>query len=324
MKAAFIERHGPPEAIHYGEVPKPTPSAGQVLVRMSAVTVNHVDTYIRRGSVPSPTPFPFVLGRDMTGVVEALGDGVRRFAPGDRVWSFCLGIDGLQGTFAQYVTAPVERLYPLPAACDPIEAVAVLHSALTALTGLEKAQVGAGEIIFIRGGSGGVGTAITQIATASGARVACTAGSAEKAAHCRAAGAELVIDYHSEDETKALLSFATEGIDVYWDTTRAFDMERVLRVLANGGRIVVVAGIDQRCELPVGTFFLRNATLLGYTATGTSTQDYSRYARRLNGWLRKATLHAQIDRVLPLSKAADAHELVEQEAIYGKIVLIPD
>jgi NADPH2:quinone reductase len=100
-------------------------------------------------------------------------------------------------------------------------------------------------------------------------------------------------------------------------------MERTLRVLAKRGRILVMAGIERRCELPAGSFFLRNATLLGYTVTGTSTQDYSRYARRLNAWLRKRNLRAKIDRVLRLSEAAVAHQQLEQGAKFGNIVLVP-
>lgn len=324
MKAAFIERQGGADVIRYGDLPRPEPSAGQVLVRVSAVTVDHVDTYIRGGAVHSPTPFPFVIGRDMTGVVETASPDVHGFRRGDRVWSCCLGIDGLQGAFAEYVAAPAARLYRLPDGCDPVRTVAVLHSALTAVTGLyEKAHVEAGDTVFVRGGSGNVGTAVTQIAAALGARVAATAGSAEKAAWCRASGAELAIDYHSDDETAALHAFAPDGVSVYWDTTRSFDMARALGALSNRGRIVVVAGIDRRCELPVGPFFLRNATLCGFTVTGTTTEEYARHAGRINGWLSKGTLRARIDRVLPLSEAAAAHRIVEADGVFGKVVLVP-
>lgn len=325
MKAAYIEQHGPADVIRYGDLPIPMLQAGQALVRVTAVAVDHVDTYIRGGSVSSPTPFPFVIGRDMTGIVEAVGSDVRGLRPGDRVWSCCLGIDGLQGTFAEHVAAPAERLYPLPAACDPVQVVAVFHSALTAVIGLyDKAHVEAGDVVFVRGGSGNVGAAVTQIAAACGARVAATAGSEEKAEWCRACGAELVIDYHTQSETEALRAFAPDGVSVYWDATRAFDMDRALDVLAHRGRLVVIAGIDRRGDLPVGRFFLRNATLLGFTVTGTSTQDYARHARRINGWLSKRTLRARVDRVLPLSQAAAAHRLVEADGLFGKIVLVPD
>ena len=323
MKAAFIERHGPPETIRYADLPMPALPPGHALVRVNAVAVNQVDTYIRRGVVRSPTPFPFIVGRDLTGVVEAVSPDVQALQLGDRVWSFCLGIDGLQGTFAEYALAPADRLYPLPSGCDPVETAAALHSGLAAVIALyEKACLEPGEIIFVRGGSGNVGAAVTQIAAACAARVAATAGDAEKAAWCRACGAELVIDYRSQDETDALHAFAPDGVDIYVDTTRAFDLERALNALARRGRIVVLAGLDQRCSLPVGPFYLRNAALLGFTVTGTSVEEYARHARRINGWLRRGALRARINRVLPLAEATEAHRLVESD-IWGKVALIP-
>ncbi|HWB09102.1 MAG TPA: NADPH:quinone reductase [Pirellulales bacterium] len=325
MKAAFIERHGPAESILYGDLPRPELHERSVLVRLGAVAVDHVDTFIRSGAFRSPVPFPFVLGRDMTGVVETVGGDVRRFRPGDRVWSNCLGIDGLQGTFAEYLAVPEDRLYHLPDEVDPVEAVAVLHSALAAVIGLfDKARLSAGDTLFVNGGSGCVGTAVVQIAKSCGARVAATAGGDEKRAWCRQAGADPVISYRSDDVDKALRDFAPAGVDVYWDATPQFDMEHALRQLAQRGRIVAMAGLNHSCRLPLGPFYTRNATLFGFTVTGTTTEEYARYARQINGWLRNETLKAKIHAVLPLSEAARAHRLQEDGGLFGKLVLVPD
>jgi NADPH2:quinone reductase len=325
MKAAFIDRHGPAENIRYGDLPLPQLDERGVLVRVSAVTVNHVDTFIRSGAFPSITAFPFVIGRDMTGVVETVGDDVRSFRAGERVWSNCLGIDRLQGTFADYLSVPEDRLYRLPDGVDPLEVVAVLHSALTAAIGLfDKAGLAEGETLFINGGSGSVGTAVSQIAKSCGARVAVTAGSEEKQAWCRQAGADRAIRYHGEDVDRALRDFAPEGVDVYWDATSTFDMEQALRRLARRGRIVVMAGLDHSCRLPLGPFYTRNASLFGFTVTGTTTEEYAGYARQINDWLANKTLRARIQAVLPLSEAARAHGLQEDGKLFGKVVLVPE
>jgi len=181
MKAAFIERPGPPESIQYGDLENPAPRDKQVLVKVAAVTVNPIDTYIRSGAYPIPLPRPFIIGRDMTGVVQSVGSGVTRFALGQRVWSNNQGYDGRQGTFAELVAVGEDLLYPLPEGVNEQEAVAVLHSAFTACVGLmRKAGIRAGETLFINGGSGNVGSAVLQLARHIGARVVVTAGSAEK------------------------------------------------------------------------------------------------------------------------------------------------
>ncbi len=181
MKAAYINELGPPENIKYGDLPEPVVGESDVLVKVAAVTVNPVDTYIRKGIYSVAMKFPFIIGRDMTGVVTAVGAKVTRFQPGDRVWSNCQGYDDRTGTFAEFLSINENRLYALPKGCDMQESVAFLHSALTAVVGLfDRAQLISGETIFINGGSGNVGTAVLQIAKACGARVAVTAGSADK------------------------------------------------------------------------------------------------------------------------------------------------
>ena len=325
MKAAYITQPGPASSICFGEQPEPEIGEGDVLIRMEAAAVNHIDTYIRSGAYALPLPRPFIVGRDLVGVVERAGGSVTNFQPGDRVWSNCLGIDGLQGTFSEYVAAPAERLYHLPAGVGPEQAVAVLHSALTAAIGLfERAHLQPNETLFINGGSGSVGLAVLQAAKGQGARVAVTAGSPAKADRCRQAGADCVIDYHNEDLAAAVRAFAPEGVTLYWDATRLFDMELALQVLAPRGRMVVMAGLDRHCDLPLGKFYTRNACLIGFTVTGTTVDEYARISKRINGWLQNQTLSAFIEQVLPLSQTAKAHALQESGQLSGKLVVVPD
>ncbi len=325
MKAAYLERTGPPEAIRYGELAPPVPGEGEVLVRVTAVTVNPIDTYIRSGAYRVEMPLPFVIGRDMTGVVSSLGPGATRFEPGDRVWCNNQGYGGRQGTFAELIAVDESLLYPLPAGTDPVEAVAVLHSGLTAVIGLSvKARVRAGETVFVNGGDGNVGTAVLQLARAAGARVAVTAGSEPKADWCRQLDADRVIDYKTENVEDALRGFAPDGVDVYWDATGQPDVERALTVLARRGRIVLMSGLAHRCPLPVGAFYTRGCTMFGFTVTDATTEELAEAAREINGWLAKGMLTAKVHATLPLSKAAEAHRMVERDHPFGKIVLLPE
>ncbi len=325
MKAAYIEQVGPPQAIQYGELPMPTVGRKEVLVRVEAVEVNAVDTYIRSGSFKTALPFPFIIGRDMVGSVAEVGQGVTRFHPGERVWSDNQGYDGRQGTFADYCCVNEDLLYHLPAGIDPLEAVSVLHSSLTAVLGLFfKARIAAGETIFINGGDGNIGTAVLQLAKASGARVLVTAGQEEKAEWCRALGADLVINYKTEDVAWAIKGAVAQGVQVYWDATTHFDAARALDVIAPRGRIIVMAGPSQQTNLPVGPFYLRNCTLYGFTVTDATIEELQGYAEQMNAWFARGLPKGKIAQQFPLSHAAEAHHIYETQDVFGKLVLVPE
>ena len=136
MRAAYITELGPPEAIRLGDLPVPEIGPTDVLAEVDTVTVNPVDTLVRSGGYQTPTPFPFVVGRDLVGTVAAVGAGVTGFAAGDRVWCNSLGHGGRQGSFAEYAAVPAERLYRLPDGADPVAAVASFHPAATAYLAL--------------------------------------------------------------------------------------------------------------------------------------------------------------------------------------------
>lgn len=214
MQAAFIEATGSADDIQVGTLPVPRPYEREVLVRMEASEVNHVDLFVRSGAFPTPMPFPFVIGRDLVGAVVAVGEAVEKFSPGDRVWSNSLGHDGRQGTFSEYVAAPVERLYPLPEGIDPAEVASVLHAAGTAYLGLvREARLRPGETIVVGSASGSVGTAIIQLAPATGAHVIAGASTTDEqwVADC---GADVVIDKHAPDYYPQVGQAAPHGLDV--------------------------------------------------------------------------------------------------------------
>jgi NADPH2:quinone reductase len=327
MKAAYINELGPPENIIFGDLPKPAIGASDVLVKVIAVAVDPIDTYIRRGAYSTDLSFPFIIGRDMAGSVEAVGSNVQRFSPGDRVWCNNQGYHGRQGTFAECLAIDEKFLYPLPDGAEEKEAVAVVHSATTASIGLlREAKLRAGESVFINGGAGNVGSAVLQLAANLGARSIVTAGSSDDLDYCRKLGAGRAVNYKTEDVVKAISEFAPNGIDVYWDTTTKPDFERAVPLLAHRGRIVLMAGLDAHPPFPVGAFYTKDRSMHGFAITNATVEELQDCARAINESLAKGKLVTRIDRVMPLAEAAQAHQLIEDSQrgrvrLRGKIVL---
>src|SRR2546427_5433557 len=200
MKAAYINKTGPPESIIYGELPAPQAAGSQCLIRVSAVAVNPIDTYVRGGMVPMKLSFPFIIGCDLAGSVVANGPEAKRFKPGDRVWGSSQGLLGRQGTFSEFAAVDEAWLYPTPVGVGDEPVAAIALAGITAHLGLTRdAKLKAGEVLFVNGGTGGVGSAVVQMAKALGARVITTAGSAEKVALCRKLGADAAINYKTEN-----------------------------------------------------------------------------------------------------------------------------
>ena len=330
MKAAFITECGPAQNIRYGEIDKPSVTGSQVLVKVVAVSLNPVDTYIRNGANYWELPNPFVVGCDLAGTVEAIGDEVTRFQVGDRVWGTNQGLLGRQGTFAEYCSVDQEWLYGTPDDVSDNDAAACSLVGVTAHLGLFRdARIQAGETIFVHGGTGGVGAMVLQMAKAAGARVIATAGSEEKAERCRQLGADVVINYKTENELEAILAAAPEGVDVFWETLREPNLEDIVSVMKERGRIVIMAGRDARPDFPVGPFYVKCLQLFGFVMFKASADELRACSEDINRWLSSGALKAQISQVLPLSEAANAHQLQEdntlgmQGSIAGKIVLTP-
>jgi NADPH2:quinone reductase len=332
MKAAFIESPGPPEAIRYGDLPRPVPKQGEALIRVAAVAVNPIDTYIRCGAVSMSLPKPFVIGCDLAGTVEAVGPGAKRFKAGDRVWGSNQGLLGRQGTFAEYACVLEDWLYPTPAGVSDRDAAAVALTGITAHIGLFRcAGTRAGDVVFVNGGTGGVGSMVVQMARAVGARVVTTVGSAEKAAQCRQWGADRVINYKTEDVPAAVRDFTGErGVDVWYETQREPDFQKTVPLLARRGRMIVMAGRQAQPAFPVGPFYVNDLSLFGFAMFNATPDEQRRAADDINRWLAEKKLHALVGRTLPLSEAAAAHRLQEENTLQkagtlaGKIVLTPN
>ncbi len=330
MKAAYIEQTGPPENIIYGDLPTPAPSGSEVLVNVGAVSLNPVDTYIRNGADYWELPKPFIVGCDLAGVVEAIGPEATRFQVGDRVWATNQGLVGRQGTFAEFCCVDQCWLYPTPEGVDDATAAACSLVGVTAHLGLfREAKLCEGESVFVNGGSGGVGSVVIQMAKATGAQVIATAGTDEKVAACRELGADEAVNYKTQDIAAAVAGFSTGGVNVYWETTRDPNFDAIVSYLAERGRIVLMAGREARPEFPVGPFYVKELSLHGVVMFKASPDELRVCADDMNRWMAEGQLKANIAKELPLSEAAMAHRLQEENTLQkigtlaGKIVLRP-
>ncbi len=331
MKAAYYTNAGGPEVIQYGELPDPEPKEGEVLVKVLAASLNPIDTYIRAGTVSMPRPSPYIPGCDLAGIVIKLGAGVKRFRVGDRVWGSNQGLMGRQGTFAEYAAVHEDWLYPIPDGVSEQEAAAVALVGITAHLGLFRcAKLQAGEIVFVNGGTGGVGSMVVQMAKAIGAKVITTVGSEEKAQLCRQWGADLVLNYKTDDVPAKIKEFSGAGVHVWFETQREPDYDRMVELTRLRGRLVVIAGRQARPLFPHGPFYVKDLTLYGYAMFNATPEEQRRCAEDINRWLAEKKLHVPIGRVFKFSQAAEAHRLQEENTLHragtltGKIVLVPD
>jgi NADPH:quinone reductase-like Zn-dependent oxidoreductase len=323
VKAAYITTLGSPDVITYGEMDRPVPGPTDVLVRVEAAAVDPVDTFVRSGAYRTPTPFPFVLGRDLVGTVAETGPGATGFAVGDRVWSHSMGHGGRQGVTAEYCVVGVDRLYHLPADVDAARAVAVLHPVATAHLALFRhARLRPGETVLVIGGAGNVGRAATVLAVRAGARVLAVA-RAETASDCLRAGATAVVDHRDPDAAEQLRELTGDGVDVHLDTSGHQDLDAALALVGHGARVVLMAGLAARPVLPVGAVYPRDVSLVGFAISNASVDDLAGTARVINRGLADDAFPIPVTVELPLSRTAQAHRMIEA-GVRGRIVLRPE
>jgi NADPH:quinone reductase len=330
MKAAYIVETGPAENIQYGDLPTPSPSPAQVLVKVGAVSVNPIDTYLRNGANYWELPNPFIIGCDVAGEVVEVGSQVTRFQVGDRVWGTNQGLLGRQGTFAEYCAMDEHWLYPTPDEVSDETAAANALVGVTAHLGLFRdARLKKGETLFVHGGTGGVGAMVVQMAKAVGARVITTGGSDAKVKACLELGADVAFNYKTCNVLEEVQKIAPEGVQVFWETLREPNFDTTVAMLAERGRMVLMAGRDARPEFPVGPFYVKGCSLFGFVMFKATPDEMRDCAEDMNRWMASGQLRAQIGQTMPLADAARAHRLQEentlekQGTLAGKIVLRP-
>ncbi|MBC2865153.1 NADPH:quinone reductase [Streptomyces mexicanus] len=321
MRAAYVEKLGPPDLIRWGELPPPEPGPGEVLVNVLATTVNPVDTFVRSGVYRTPLPFPFVVGRDLVGTVAAAGSG---FAAGETVWCNSLGHDGRQGAAAEQVAVPAERLYRLPAGARPEEAVAVFHPAATAHLALfTHGDLRPGQTVLVGGAGGNVGSALVELAACAGARVLATA-SPRDHAYVRSLGAAEVVDYHADDLARRLAALAPEGVDLHVDTSGHNDLRTAVALLAHRGRIVLLAGVRDEPVLPAGPLYMKDGSLRGFVISHATVAELAEAAAGINERLAAGGLRPRAVEYRPMSDMAHSHRCMERGELHGRrLVLRP-
>ena len=322
MLAIQAARAGGPEVLEAVDAPRPVAGPGQVLVRHEAIGLNFIDTYQRSGLYPMR--FPVVLGQEAAGVVEAVGEGVANFRPGDRVV-----YSGQGGAYAEYQAVPAARLLHLPDGVSfEIAAASLLKGMTTEFLVRRCYPLKAGETILLHAAAGGVGTLLTQWAKAIGATVIGTVGSAEKAALARNLGCDHVILYREEDVAARVKEITGgAGVPVAYDAVGKDTFEATLGSLARRGLFVSfgnasgpVPAFEPLRLMRGGSLFFTRPTMADYTATRAELEDS---AGALLGMLASGKLHVEIGQRFKLADARKAHEALEGRETIGATVLLP-
>ncbi len=315
MRAAFVQKPGPATAIEIGELQVPCLGPGDLLLTSKFVAVNHVDTFVRAGLYPSQLPKPFIVGRDVVGVVAAVGSNVTEYAPGAWVWTNSLGYEGRQGPSAEYCVVAADRARTLPPDADPAATAALLHPLTTAYLGLvEKAAVSFYDRVFIGHAASAVGTAAVQLAKLLGAEVI-TSSRAKDLDWCRSIGADYALDVEDPAWFAQLEAWASSasrsGISIFWDTSGDFDYDEILRVLKKGAKVMVTAGIDRHSLFPQGKYYTRDVSVVGFAVSNAGTAELSRVTDGVDAVLRHGIPAIRIDTVAGLDDLPEAHRRLE-------------
>ncbi|MFN3974048.1 MAG: zinc-binding dehydrogenase [Dehalococcoidia bacterium] len=343
MKAVYLQQHGGPEVLTYGDYPEPSPGWGEVKVRVRACSLNRLDVWIRSGLRGTRRDFsqPFILGVDIAGDVMEVGPGVRTLKGGERVvldpvlscgqCDYCrAGHDDLchyrgmlgstvNGGYAEYVVAPAANAFPIPPSLSYEEAAAMPTTFLPVWHMLvRKGQLKPWETVLVLSASAGVGTAAIQVAKGVvGARVIATTSTPDKAQRARSLGADEVIIYTQEDIEKRVLELTQgRGVDMVVDHVGAEFWPKAYAVLARGGRYGV-CGVTTgyRTELHMGQLFSKQITVFGVSMSNKG--DF----HQILDAARRGLVKGLVDQVFPLEEARRAHEVMESRSFFGKLVL---
>lgn len=327
MHAVEVAATGGPEVLTYVDRPRPSPAAGEVLIRADAIGVNYIDTYFRAGVYPAE--LPFVVGNEVAGTVAEVGEGVTAPQVGDRVVTAAA-----TGAYAEFCTAPASLVAPLPAGVDSGVAAAALLKGLTAHYLIKSVYpVAPGDAVLLHAGAGGVGLILTQWATALGARMITTVSSAAKAELSRRAGAAEVLDYPGTDEGAAaafgarVRELTGDGVAVVYDGVGAATFDASLASLAVRGTLALfgaasgaVPPVDPQRLNAAGSVYLTRPNLVHFTRTA---EEFSWRAGELFEAIENGSIEVTLSRRYPLADAAEAHRDLQARRTVGSIVLQP-
>ncbi len=313
----------------WAEAPDPTPGHGEVLIDVAAAGVNRADLLQRRGHYPPPPGASPIIGLECSGVIAEVGDGVREWAVGDRVCALLSG-----GGYAERVAVPATQVLRVPDGLDLGAAAGLPEVAATVWSNLVMtAGLRADHLVLIHGGGGGVGTHAIQVAKALGARVAVTAGSADKLARCAELGAGVLINYREDDFVTAVRAEESgaggPGADIILDNMGAAYLARNVDALAAHGKLVVIGmqgGVSAELNLAAllgkwGTVHATNVRARPATGVGSKAEIIAEVRRQLWPLIADGTVVPVIAAELPIEEAGEAHRLLDSGEVFGKVVL---
>jgi putative PIG3 family NAD(P)H quinone oxidoreductase len=323
VEAITIPRPGGPEVLTWQTVPDPEPAAGEVLVEVVASAVNRADLMQRQGHYPPPPGAPPYPGLECAGRIAALGDGVTGWEVGDEVCALLAG-----GGYATKVAVPAGQLLPKPDGLSLLEAAALPEVACTVWSNVvQLARLTRGETFLVHGGASGIGTHAIQVANALGAStVLCTAGTPEKLKRCRELGADVAINYNTEDFVERARAETSAGVDVILDNIGAAYLARNVTALAVNGRLSII-GLQggARAELDINALLRKRGLLIATSLRARPLAEKAAIVadvrERLWPMVEAGAVRPVVDRVVPLRDAAAAHRAVEAGEHVGKIVL---
>ncbi|MFI9511412.1 NAD(P)H-quinone oxidoreductase [Nocardia sp. NPDC052566] len=326
MRAINLNGFGGPEVMEWAEAPDPHPGHGEVLIEVVAAGVNRADLLQRQGFYPPPAGASTIMGLECSGVIAAVGDGVREWQAGDRVCALLSG-----GGYAERVVVPATQVLPVPEGLDLAAAAGLPEVAATVWSNLVMtAGLRAGQLLLIHGGGSGIGTHAIQVATHLGARVAVTAGSQEKLARCKELGASVLINYREDDFVAAVRAESDgRGADVILDVIGAAYLARNVDALAPRGHLVVIGmqgGATAELNLAAllgkwGSIHATNVRNRPVTGPGSKAEIITELTRHLWPLIADGTIAPIIDAELPITDAAEAHRILDSSANVGKVIL---
>ncbi len=321
MKAILVRQFGGPEVLKLEEVPTPKPAAGQVLVKIHAAGVNPADTYARTGNYAVLPSLPYTPGTDGAGVVDSIGDGVKKVKPGDRVYV----AKSLSGTYAEYAVALETQVRRLPDRISFAQGAGVFIPYGTAYHAIyHQAKAHAAETVLVHGASGGVGIASVQIARALGLTVFGTAGSAKGLELAQREGAHQIFD-HSKSGYQEEITKATggRGVDIILEMLANVNLGADLKLLAQIGRVVVIGSRGDVTITP-RDLMSRRASIRAFTLWAFTEAESMEVHAGIIAGLENGTLRPVVGSEIPLKDAAQAHiNVMKPSGAFGKIVLIP-
>jgi putative PIG3 family NAD(P)H quinone oxidoreductase len=325
MRQIYFEGHGGPDVIRVGEAPRPLPGPGQVLIEVAAAGINRPDCLQRQGAYPPPPGETEIPGLEVSGKVVAIGEGVQAPKVSDTVCAL-LG----SGGYAEYALAAAPLCLPVPESVGVTAAAGLPETFFTVFDNVfTRGKLAPGETLLVHGGSSGIGSTAIQLAKQFGARVIATAGSSGKCAFCKTIGADIAIDYKTQDFAEEVRKAAGKhGVNVILDMVGGTYVQRNLSLLAPEGRLVQIGFLQSAVieKFDMRPILLRRLTVTGSTLRGRSVAQKAEIAAALREkvWplLEQGAIKPYIHATFPLEHAREAHEMMESSSHLGKILLV--